>query len=77
MRITVVSSITTIMIIIGARSAGADPRLCTSSGINTIVPLSFHSTVIRPIYIAHISSSCLELLMAPYIIFSLVTGPVH
>ena len=29
-------------IIIGARSARADARLCTSSGINIIVPLSFH-----------------------------------
>ena len=26
----------------GARSARADARLCTSSGINLIVPLSFH-----------------------------------
>ena len=26
----------------GARSARADSRLCTSSGINLIVPLSFH-----------------------------------
>ena len=26
----------------GARSASADARLCTSSGVNLIVPLSFH-----------------------------------
>ena len=26
----------------GARSARADARLCTSSGINLIAPLSFH-----------------------------------
>ena len=26
----------------GARSARTDARLCTSSGINLIVPLSFH-----------------------------------
>ena len=30
------------MITRGARSARADARLCTSSGINLIVPLSFH-----------------------------------
>ena len=36
----------------GARSARADARLCTSSGINLIVPLSFH--VHRPVAVGRL-----------------------
>ena len=40
--VNLVYSITLVFLARGARSARADARLCTSSGINLIVPLPFH-----------------------------------